>query len=57
MAERGMRGWEHATRRAMEKDAVEMSRRGYRIASTEEAALPVFGMASYKVTYELMDQP
>jgi hypothetical protein len=57
MAERGMRGWEDSTRRAMEKDAVDMARRGYRIVSTEEAAMPVFGMASYKVTYELTDQP
>jgi hypothetical protein len=57
MAERGMRGWADSTRRAMEKDAVDMAGRGYRIVSTEEAAMPAFGMASYKVTYELMDPP
>jgi hypothetical protein len=55
MAARGMHGWEDSTRRAMEKDAVEMARRGYRIVSNQEAALPVFGMAAYKVTYELID--
>jgi hypothetical protein len=55
MAARGMNGWERSTVQAMEKDAVEMARRGYRIVSTEETALPVFGMASYKVTYELID--
>jgi hypothetical protein len=55
MAAAGMRGWEDSAARTMEKDAIEMSRRGYRIASTEEATLPVFGIASYKVTYELIE--
>jgi hypothetical protein len=55
MAARGMCGWEDSTFRAMEKDAVDMAQLGYRIASTEEATIPVFGVASYKVTYERID--
>jgi hypothetical protein len=55
MAARGMHGWEDWSRRAMETDAVKMARRGYRVASTKEHALPGLGMASYTVTYELMD--
>lgn len=57
MAAAGMRGWQDSAARAMEKDAIEMARQGYRIASTEEAALPVFGISSYTVTYELIEPP
>jgi hypothetical protein len=55
MTAQGMRGWEESAVRAMEQDAIDMSRRGYRIASTEEAAIPILGIASYRVTYELAD--
>jgi hypothetical protein len=54
MSEQGMHGWEDATMRAMEADATEMARQGYRIVSTEEAKLPALGISSYKVTYELI---
>jgi hypothetical protein len=54
MARQGMRGWQESTIRAMEDDAVAMSRRGYRVASTEEHALPAFGIVWYRVTYELI---
>jgi len=57
MAAAGMRGWQDSTAQAMEKDAIELGRQGYRIASTEEATLPGFGIASYKVTYELIEPP
>jgi hypothetical protein len=57
MAAAGTRGWQDSTAQAMEKDAIELGRQGYRVASTEEATLPVFGIASYKVTYELIEPP
>jgi hypothetical protein len=57
MAGRGMHGWRDSTVRAMEADASEMLRRGYRISSTEEATLPAFGASSFKVTYERIDPP
>lgn len=50
-----MRGWQESAARAMEADAVEMARQGYRVVSTEEAALAGVGIASYKVTYELIE--
>lgn len=53
MASRGMNGWQQAAIRDMEDDEVAMSRQGYRVASVEERALPLFGIAWYKVTYEL----
>ena len=44
----------------MQKDVVEMERRGYRVVASEEIAFPVFlvprGRANYyQVTYELSD--
>jgi hypothetical protein len=40
---------------AMEKDAVKMAERGYRIVSTHEYEQPRLGISYYKVTYELVD--
>ena len=54
MASRGMRGWQDAAIREMEDDAVVMARRGFRVVSTEEHGMPVFGITYYKVTYELV---
>jgi hypothetical protein len=53
MAAAGMRGWEETSRRAMEKDADEMIRRGYRVVAADEYTLPVLGVAYFKVRYEL----
>ncbi len=52
MASLGMNGWRQSALRDMENDAIEMARKGYRVVSTEEAALPLFGAISYTVTYE-----
>jgi hypothetical protein len=41
--------------RAMERDAVEMAKRGYRVVSSHEYEAPRFGIAYQKVTYELVD--
>jgi len=42
---------------AMERDAVEMTRRGYRLASSYERTFPLFGVTYRKVTYELIEPP
>jgi hypothetical protein len=55
MASRGMRGWQESAARAMEDDAVEMARQGYRIQSSDEYGWPMFGVTYYKVTYERFD--
>jgi len=55
MASRGMNGWQQSAIREMEEDAVAMARRGYRIVSTEEFGIPLFGVIAYKVTYELVE--
>ena len=39
----------------MEKDAVEMRRRGYRITDEQEHEMPPFGIHYRKVTYELIE--
>jgi hypothetical protein len=52
MASRGMNGWQQSAIRDMEKDALDMDRRGYRIVSTQESTMPVFGIAYYTVIYE-----
>jgi hypothetical protein len=52
MARLGMRGWEAKATREMEDDAVRMSRRGYRIATSEELGWPAFGVTWYRVRYE-----
>ena len=57
MASRGMRGWQEAAIRDMEEDAVAMARQGYRIVTTGEYGMPVFGITYYKVKYELVDPP
>jgi hypothetical protein len=41
----------------MEKDAVEMARRGYRVVSSREYERPAFGISYLKVTYELVEPP
>ncbi len=41
--------------REMEKDAVAMIKRGYRIAASEQYEIPPFGITWLKVTYELVD--
>lgn len=53
MAAGGMHGWRDSAMRDMEKDAIELEKRGYRVVSTNEYALPLFGMGYFKVTYEL----
>jgi len=40
---------------AVERDALAMRRRGYRIASTHDYTMPLFGVTYRKVTYELME--
>jgi hypothetical protein len=55
MASRGMRGWQETAIRDMEVDAVAMASRGYRIVSTEERGMPVFGITYYTVRYERED--
>jgi hypothetical protein len=57
LASRGMNGWQQSAIRRMEDDAVAMSRRGYRVISSDEASLPIFGITYYKVTYEHIDPP
>jgi hypothetical protein len=57
MASRGMRGWQESAARAMEDDAVEMAKQGYRIASSGEYGWPMLGITYYKVTYERVDAP
>jgi hypothetical protein len=39
----------------IERDAVAMRQRGYRIASTHEYRVPLFGVTYRKVTYELIE--
>lgn len=39
---------------AMEKDAVAMRQRGYRVVSDHEYKLPFLGVTYHKVTYELI---
>ena len=57
MASRGMHGWQEAAVRAMEDDAVAMARHGYRVASSSEYGMPMFGITHYKVTYERVEPP
>ncbi len=42
---------------AMEKDAVAMAKHGYRIVSSREYEMPLFGITYQRVTYELIDPP
>ncbi len=55
MASRGFNGWQQRALQEMEDDAVAMGRQGYRVVSSEERSLPPFGIATYVVTYELVD--
>lgn len=43
--------------RAMENDANDMARQGYRIVSSREYQLPFLGILYHQVTYELIDPP
>ena len=52
MAAGGMHGWRDSAIREMEKDAIELERRGYRVASNTEYTLPLFGMGYFRVVYE-----
>lgn len=52
MAARGMDGWQRSTLLAMEKDVIDLQRQGFRVISTDERTVPVFGVAYYVVTYE-----
>ncbi len=54
MASIGMHGWEDRARRDMEADAIEMRRRGYRVAVADEYRVPALGVTWFKVTYELV---
>lgn len=54
---RGMHGWQESAARQMEDDAVAMTKRGYRVASSEELGYPQLGITWYRVTYELVDPP
>ena len=56
MAALGMNGWQRSALLAMEKDAIDLRARGYRIAQTDEGAIPRLGVVFYIVTYEL-DRP
>ena len=49
----GMHGWRDSAIRDMEKDAIELAKQGYRVVSSDEYTLPLFGMGYFKVTYEL----
>jgi hypothetical protein len=42
---------------SLERDAAEMVRRGYRVASTHDYEQPALGITYFKVTYELIDPP
>ncbi len=55
MASRGMNGWQQSAVREMERDAAEMAGRGYRILTSEEHEIPLFGAVWFRVTYELRD--
>lgn len=54
MARAGMNGWQQRAMRQMQDDAVAMARQGYRVASTDEVAMPLLGIIAYRVTYERM---
>jgi hypothetical protein len=57
MAARGHNGWEQSAAFAMEKDAVAMQGRGYRVVSADEFRLPLFGIAWFRVVYERGGSP
>ncbi len=55
MSSRGMNGWQERAARDMEQDAARMAKQGYRMATSEDHAVPTFGIYWHKVTYELID--
>jgi hypothetical protein len=57
MARQGMNGWQQRALREMEDDTVTMARRGYRVVSSEEVAMPLFGITYYRVTYRMAEPP
>ncbi len=48
---------EDQVRLEMERDAVAMARRGYRVASSEQFEMQPFGIIWHRVTYELTESP
>jgi hypothetical protein len=55
MASAGMNGWERRAEREMEADVLSMQAKGYRVISADEYAWGRFGIAWFKVTYELAE--
>ena len=56
LAALGMNGWQRSALLAIERDAIDLRARGYRITQTDEGAIPRLGVVFYIVTYEL-DRP
>jgi hypothetical protein len=52
---RGGNGWQARSAQDAERDAEEMSKRGYRVVSAEERSWPAFGIYYQRVVYELID--
>ena len=46
---------EDQVRLEMERDAIAMIRRGYRVASSEQFEMQPFGIVWHRVTYELVE--
>lgn len=57
MARQGVTGWQQLAIRDMEDDAVAMARRGHRVVSSDEIAIPLLGIIAYRVTYERSGEP
>ncbi len=51
MARRGLNGWEQTAAADMQRDALAMQDRGYRVVTAEEFTLPVLGVAWFQVVY------
>ena len=52
MSALGMNGWQQTAILDMEKDSVALARQGFRMTSSEEHAVPLFGVVYYTATYE-----
>lgn len=55
LGSQGRLRYESRLQEQMEQDAMEMRRRGYRIAASQEYEMPPFGIHYRKVTYELAE--
>jgi hypothetical protein len=53
MAVRRLNGWEQVGLQEMERDALAMAARGYRVVSADEYSLPALGIHWFKAVYEL----